>query len=149
MTPLDFWTSAWRNTASLMKVGVKAQEMANASAFVFAIRSRAIEEAVRDPLNADYGELSRMVPEKLQAFSQAGSDAFSDLFAWQAEAYAVWQQAVGMMMGGKLPTLSQFERLSARSMRMATSASIASSKELAPIHKTATANARRLQGASG
>jgi hypothetical protein len=145
MTPLDFWTNAWRNTASLMQAAVKAQEMVNASAVVVAIRSRAIEEAVRNPLKADYGELSRMVPEKLQAFSQAGSDAFGDLFVWQTEAYGIWQQATGMMMAGKVPTLSQLERLSARSMRMARSAASAGDKALAPIHKTATANATRLQ----
>jgi hypothetical protein len=144
MGPFDFWTGAWRNATSLTQAGLKFTEMASASKTVIECRSRTICSAMADPMTADYGELGRMVPEKMLAISQAGMAVLEDMRAWQVDAWAQWQQVTGLAMAGGLPSLAQMEEASSRSMRMANRLASAGGKALAPIHETAIANARRL-----
>jgi hypothetical protein len=144
MTPFDFWAAAWRNTISLSQTGARYAETAKASQTVIDSRTATMRSAMANPIAADYGELARMAPEKMFAFSQAGMAAFGDVLRWQMEAWAQWQQMAGIMMSGRIPTIGQFEGMASRSMRMATRSASAGRKALAPIHKTATGNARRL-----
>src|SRR3954469_4985568 len=62
-------TSATQSAASLTRAG----ELAVAAATVIGRRSWLGLEGAADPVNADYAELARLGPEKVEAFSLAGA----------------------------------------------------------------------------
>lgn len=145
MNPFELWTGMLRDGAAITRTGFQLAETMQASHAVIDQRSRTIASACRDPLSADYAELGRMVPEKVAAFSQAGAAALDDFHAIQNETLAHWQQLMSIGLRGRLPTGAEMAAMTARSARVATRGAAAAGKALAPIHRTATANARRLQ----
>lgn len=146
-TPFDFWAGMWRSGVALADTGIKFAETIHASSAVVDSRSRTMAAASRDPLNGDYVELGRMVPEKVEAFAQAGMSAMSDLQAIQAQALANWQQLIGITLSGRMASAAQLGELATRSSRMFERAAGAGGKALAPVHRSATDNARRLSRA--
>jgi hypothetical protein len=151
LTPFDLWAGWMRNSAAMMQTGFRFAEMAQASGAVIDSRLKTISKTMASgmtsgdiPSVADQRELARMVPEKIEAFSLAGMAAFGDMVAMQAEAIAAWQQMLGMAMSHRPPTLAEIETLTRRGNRMTDRAVAASGKALAPIHRQATGNARRL-----
>ena len=146
-SPFDFWAGMWRSGVAMAETSVKFAETIQASGAVVDSRSRTIAAASRDPLNGDYVELGKMVPEKLEAFSAAGIAAMADFQAIQAHAYANWEQLVGIAMSGRLASVAQLGELATRSSRMIERAAAAGGKVLAPVHLSATSNARRLSRA--
>ena len=143
-TPYDFWAGMWRSGVAMAETGVKFAETMHASRAVVDSRSRTMAAASRDPLNGDYVELGRMVPEKVEAFAAAGMSAMADLQMIQAQALANWQQMIGIAMSGRMASAAQIGELTTRSSRMIERASSAGGKALAPVHLSATNNARRL-----
>jgi hypothetical protein len=143
----DVWTSWWRNGAEMARTGMRFAEMVQAAGTVIDSRSRTMLAASQDPVNADHGELARMVPEKMQAFSQAGAVAFGDMCALQVDAFATWQQMWGIALSGRPASVAQIENLMQRSSKMADRMVGASGRALEPVHRRATANARRLRRA--
>jgi hypothetical protein len=144
-TPLDLWSDMWTNSLRLAQAGWKTGEMMQASADVIGSRCQSMAEASRNPVTGDYAELGRMVPEKLDAFSRAGWAALRNLETMNAAAIANMAQASRIAAAGRFPTAAEMQRLSSRSSRMVACASAAAGKTLAPVHKRATGNARRLK----
>ena len=144
MTPFDYWTGLWRAGQAIAESGIRLAETAEASRAVVASRSGTILSASRDPLNGDYAELSRMVPEKVAAFSEAGASAFDDLRRVQAQSIANWQMMMGIALKGRMATMAEMTTLTTRSAEIVERSAKAGGKALAPIHRSATGNARRL-----
>ena len=144
-TPFDLWSDMWINGMRLAQAGWKTGEMMHASADVIGSRCQSIAEASRNPLAGDYADLGRMVPEKLDAFSRSGWAALRNLETMNAAAAANMAQVSRIAAAGRLPTPVEAQRIATRSSRMIACASAAAGKTLAPVHKRATSNARRLK----
>lgn len=144
-SPLRPWFDLWSAGADMAQYWLRVGETAAAAAEVIESRSHSIAAACRDPLTGDYQELGRMVPEKIDAFWQGGAAAWGDLAALQQVALAQWQQLAGLAVSGSLPSPEAAATLAARPALMARHAAAAAGKSLAPTHRRATANARRLR----
>jgi hypothetical protein len=144
LTPFDFWTGMWRTGQAMANAGMKMAEVTDASRTVIESRSLAMLAASRDPLNGDYAELNRMVPEKVAAFARAGASAFDDLQAVQAQAIANWQMMVGIALKGRAATPAEIGIMTSRTATMIERSATAAGRALAPVHRSATGNARRL-----
>jgi hypothetical protein len=122
--------------------------MLGASQGVIAARTEIMAAAVASPLTADYRELARMAPEKIEAFSQAGSAA-SGVFIDQGAAWTRYGLDVMLLMlRGRAPTASEAAGLFGRWTDLMIGSAEASARlvsvTLAPLQKQVRANARRL-----
>jgi hypothetical protein len=151
MDPFRFYARLYSAAADMARSGQRAAETLAASGDVVAKRSVMMKAAASAPLAADYAELNRMVPEKVEAFAQAGSAMVSGWGALQSTVAAHMQQLGAMALRGRPPTVAELIALSSRNMEFAVSLtehfSAAGGKGLRPIHARATANARRLKRA--
>lgn len=131
---------AWTNAGlDAMRGWLALQETLLASQAVIARRSELIADAASNPAEADFAELGRMVWEKGPAFALAGMAWAKD---WQALQTAWAGQMLDMVRvatGGAPST-----RGTARLNRAAARAMGAGGRAIAPLHRAATANARRL-----
>lgn len=125
-----------KSTLSLWWMGV---ETVTASWAVIAARTPVIDRAMRDPANADTAELSRMVGEKLDAFSKAAVDVQS--LGWTLYT-DMWKQMLDLGQ----PTLSSQGRMVSRSQRMTRNVMTAGHRAIRPVHRAVTANQKRLSG---
>jgi hypothetical protein len=139
-----FSNDPWKLAASMWKNALALQETASASGAVIRHRRATIDAAIRNPAGADLAELGRMVPEKLAAFSDAGGSLLRDCLALQSDCLAQMQDLSLLALAGRVPSAAAMERVSRRGARIMTRATAAGGRALAPIHKTATANDRRL-----
>lgn len=149
MTGVRLWGDMMKSGIGAAETGARFAEMVTASADVVESRSRSIADACRDPFGGDYRELGRMVPEKIDAFAKAGRIAVAEVAALQSAAFANWQHLTSLALSGRTPTPTDLTRLATRSTRMATRAADAAGKTMAPIHRAATGNARRLKRKAG
>jgi len=133
----------WREWQRMIRAGTMWSETLNAAHAVVGHRSRTIKSALHDPLGADHAELGRMVSEKSSAFGAAGTSLVRDVLDLQAD-LAAQAAALGQMMFGQLPTPRAAQEMVLRSQRLGTAALASSIRALTPVHKAATANARRL-----
>jgi hypothetical protein len=153
--------NATLGTASL----VKASELAVAAATVIGRRSVLGVTGAADPLNADYAELARLAPEKIDAFSRSGAAVAKQFWAMQRELGTLWvQQAeAGWRLAlsfWQLPlphhaaqiqadfVASTVDRAATSADRIADRATRLHDHAMAPIHRRATQNARRLSRAA-
>jgi hypothetical protein len=132
----------------LAEVSVKTGEMAAAAGTVIGRRVALMAAAAQDPLAGDYVELGRMVPEKVQAFTEAGAALFDEWWALQRDV-GEYMMFVGRALVSFRPPLpgemlELAERTSVHGARLAASAVAAAGVAIAPLHRHATANARRL-----
>ncbi|MEA1072345.1 hypothetical protein [Sphingomonas sp. LY160] len=134
----------WIEWQRLMRAGTMMSETFLASQEVVKHRTKSIENAMSDPLNADHVELGLMVSEKGMAFGTAGASLARDWMAMQSDmsAQAV---AIGQMMMGQVPTPRAAQEMVARGQRLGSAALASSNRAMRPIHAAATANARRLK----
>ncbi|NIJ34051.1 hypothetical protein [Sphingomonas oligoaromativorans] len=147
--PFSTWNRLLVAGASVTRTNMRAVETLTAANAVVAARGKIIEAAVRSPLTGDHAELGRMVPEKVDAFSRAGS---ATVTAWW-EAQSAWarhmQHLGGMAMRGRPPTPAELADLGSRAATLTLesieAAARLGSTALAPVHRKATANARRLK----
>jgi hypothetical protein len=139
-TPFDFWLTA-------LRTGEKMQATFGASKEVIDSRLNTMADAARNPLSADYGELARMVPEKVDAFSKAGASVMADTFALQSAALANWNALVAMAW--RPASFGDWIEIADRSARMAKRAAGSGSKALVPVHRAASGNAKRLRSKAG
>ena len=144
MTPFDFWAGMWRTGTSLAQTGFTMAETLNASQQVIDSRSQMMAAASRSPFTGDYAELGRMIPEKIDAFSRGASAAMAEWHAVQSDLFANWQTMARAGFAGRLPSARDVEAMTARSARIMEHLSSAGAKALAPVHRAATANAKRL-----
>jgi hypothetical protein len=133
---------------ALADVSLKASEMTAAAGTVIGARGALMAAAAQDPLSADYAELGRMIPEKMEAFSAAGAALVEEAWALQRDIGDYLLYIGRAMTSGRPPLPSELaelmERSSAHGVRLAASAIGAASVALSSVHKSATANARRL-----
>lgn len=146
--PFNYWGRIVSSWQAIGVTGRRMAETATASRDVIASRSATIGEAVASPATADHAELMRMVPEKVAAFSQAGEAMMREAMAMQID-YLRQAQLIGaMMMRGRPPSAAALIDLTNQSASYALRTLEAGSRlggaAVKPIHRTATANARRL-----
>lgn len=133
----------WVEWQRMIRAGRLMSETLNASQQVVEHRHKTIEDALSDPFHADHAELGRMVSEKSAAFGAAGASLAKDFFTMQAD----WQaqaQAIGQIMMGRMPGPRATGAMIARSQRIGSAALASSIRAITPVHRTATANAKRL-----
>jgi hypothetical protein len=143
-------------------LGMKTMQMSAAAAQVIAIRTTRMAIAGMNPTATDRRENSRMVTEKVDAFSRAGhalATGAAPLVAGMAgqamrTGWDLFNAATGLAASRSLPqTMLQQRKLADTLMRYAPvlhhhAASAATArlahKALAPVHRKATANHKRL-----
>ena len=136
INPWSEWQKIWR-------AGTMLSETLAASHTVMGHRQKAIEEAVSDPLGADHAELGRMVTEKSAAFGAAGVSLANDWWAMQSDISAQ-MMAIGNIMAGRAPGPRATQAMIARGQRIGSAALSSSIRAMAPVHRTASNNAKRL-----
>ena len=144
----DAWSRMLTAGCSMTQTGLRMVETMGAANEVVAARSAVIGSAIRSPLTGDHRELGRIVPEKVDAFSRVGS---ASVAAWWA-AQSVWageMQHLGTMaMRGRAPTASELaafgDRMAKVGLEAVEAAARLGSTTVGPVHRKATANARRL-----
>lgn len=136
-------TDMWSEWQRLWRAGTMLSETMAASQAVVEHRSRTIEDAMSDPMRADYVEIGRMVSEKATAFAAAGASLSRDWLAMQRDLGAQVSDVSAMMLG-KMPSASKAQAMMTRSQRLGSAALASSVRAMTPTHKAATANQRRL-----
>jgi len=136
-------TDPWREWQRMMRAGTMWSETLRAAGTVVGHRSKTIEAALSDPFAADHAELGRMVSEKGAAFGAAGASLTQDWLAMQADMSAQ-TAALGQMMMGQVPNMTAAQAMVSRGQRLGASALASSIRAMTPVHRTATANAKRL-----
>ena len=134
----------WIEWQRMVRAGTMLSETLNATHSVVGHRSKTIETAMSDPLGADYVELGRMVSEKSAAFGEAGASLSRDWFAMQRDWNAQVSELSAMMMG-KVPGPRAAQAMIKRSQRLGSAALASGVRAMTPIHRTATANEKRLR----
>jgi len=149
------------HVAGIANLARQHSEMAQASGEV--ITARLGLAASPNVMTAEgQAEMARMVPEKALAFAHAGSEILAHLNAMLLRAGSDWlretrfaAQASGAMLTASSPAAAlqvQQAYLAEMSVRMTdagntllAATTALQSAALAPVHRTATANARRLR----
>lgn len=145
LNPFTTWlrlSDAWLD---MSRTGLRAVETMAASQEVVRDRTDIIDTAMRNPMRGDYAELSRMVPEKVDAFSKSGTAVATELWSMQTAFLAEMQHLWGMALRGRAPSLTEIDRSASFAVRTVERTAQLGGVGLAPIHKQATANARRLK----
>lgn len=145
------WSRLLAAGTSMTRTGMQLVETIGAANTVLAVRLPLIQTALCSPLTGDHAEMARMVPEKVEAFSRAGSVMVAAW--WQAQ--SAWighmQHLGGVAARGHVPTGAEMADIGARSaaltLDMVEATARAGAASLAPIHRKAAANARRLKRA--
>lgn len=133
----------WIEWQKTFRAATMLGETVSATQRVMEHRSRTIEQAMSNPLGADLVELGRMVTEKSAAFGAAGASLSRDWLAMQRDLSAQFSDLSAMMMG-KMPGPGKAQAMLARGERLGSAALTSSVRAMRPIHRTATANDRRL-----
>lgn len=133
----------WLEWQRMVRAGTMWGETISAAHAVVGHRSKTIETAMNNPFGADHAELGRMMSEKGTAFGAAGASLARDWFAMQADLGAQ-TSAIGKIMFGQLPTPRAAQAMITRSQRLASATLASSIRAMTPVHRTATANAKRL-----
>lgn len=147
--PFEAWSRMASAGLDMQTTWLRGVETLRASNDVIGARTALIRAATVSPLSGDYTELSRMVPEKVEAFSRSAQVVARDLMAMHS-AWAAQMQRISMMMfAGRMPNLSEVTSLANQGADYAVGAVIASTRlgkgAMAPVYRTATGNARRLR----
>ncbi len=148
LDPFTAWSRIMAASFAMMHTGMRASQTLSASRDVIDKRSALIGSAIANPLTADHAELGRMLPEKVAAFSAAGTAFWSGWLAWNTALMAEAEHMRVMASRGRAPTPSEWMALAARSaafgVKSAESGARIGSATIAPVHAKAVSNARRL-----
>ena len=147
--PFSAWSRMVSAGLDMQSTWLRSLETLQASHDVVGARTEKIRAAAASPLTGDYAELSRMVPEKLDAFGRSAQIIGRSVLSMHA-AWILQMERVGMMMFlGRAPTLTEATTLADQTANYTMGAMTAGAKlgegALAPVHRTATGNARRLE----
>lgn len=149
LDPFTYWSRVMRSWQMLGDTGEKLVKTASASRDVVAARTEIMQSAMLSPITADYGELARMVPEKVAAFSEAGNVISTAWWKAQTDGIGKAMRFSAASMTGRLTTpmdVAQFwADASLDTLRAMESGSRLGRDALAPVHRAATSNARRLK----
>jgi hypothetical protein len=120
-------------------------ELVVASATVIAERVGMMAEVARDPVGADYAEFDRMISEKIVAFAASGAVLSDAWWRSQRKLGELLFDLGSAMMSRRPPSgVELFERTSRHNAAAAESTVRAAGLALAPLRRSARANARRL-----
>lgn len=142
--PFDVWSRMAAAGFAMQQTALRVTETLVASNHVIEARLGVIDTAIRDPLNADHGELLEMGTEKVAAFSSSARAVSKGWWSMQSMMLAQAQDMAAMVTRGRPPTPKEIGRLTNRAVAMVETASRTDQKSLKPVHGRATANARRL-----
>ena len=150
INPFAIWSRLFNAGLEMERNWRKLAEMLVASASVITVRSGTLRDAAQAPMTADYPEILRMVTEKMTGFTKSGLAVVGMQVQMQTALWKqLWRMAALVSKGGVL-TPAGLSRLVAMTNASALDALGASAgmgtAALAPLHKTVTANARRLTG---
>lgn len=145
LTPLDMGLAFSRAGAEMMTGWLRLGETMSASHRVVERRGALLGDMARDPFAGDYAELGRMVPEKLSAVAAAGTSWIEDCAEVQRQLAAQVSDATRFVASGGAHPVAFFSRSADRSSRAAATTMRAGARALAPVHRAATGNARRLK----
>lgn len=154
-SPSDLLASAGRNSSQTSELAMAATEVVMRRMALGGI-------AMVNPATADHAEFAMMVPEKTKAFADAGAALATQsarlgeaMARYMVEESAILARTAGSVMAGGHPggmLLAQAQAAMAWAGRMAAQTNAvcllaleAQGATLAPIHRTATANATRLR----
>lgn len=149
INPFAMWARMMDAALELSRTGQQASETFAASHAVIDARSALIRGAMAEPLTADYAELARMVPEKVEAFSQSGSAVVTEWWAMQADMMTQAQKLAALSLKGRALTAAEMNALATRNIahgaRLVERSVALSAGAVKPVHARATSNARRLK----
>lgn len=134
----------WNDLQRMMRAATMVGETLDASRSVIGYRQERLNAAASDPLAADYPELTRMLSEKAEAFGAAGAELAGSWWAMQRDMSAQWADFSSIMLG-QWPGPRKVRAMASRGERLGRAALSSSVRAMEPIHRTATANARRLK----
>lgn len=134
--------------ASMRTTSVRAAETFRGANKVVAARGAIICEAMQSPWTADHAELGRIIPEKIDTLSRAGSAAATIWWDSQTTWMKHFQHLGTMAMRGRLPTPVEIGDLGERSATLMLQSIEATARigaaSLAPVHRQVATNVRRL-----
>ena len=146
--PFTAWSRMVRAGLDMQSTWLRGVETLQASQTVITARTDKMRDAIASPMQGDFDEFSRMVPEKIDAFSR------STLFVTRTamanhRAWMIYLRRVGALMtSGRLPTVGESAVFAEQTVEYALNAVAAGAHlghgALRPVHCIATANARRL-----
>jgi hypothetical protein len=149
--PFNAWFRMVSAGLDMQSTWLRSAETMRASGDVIGVRTEMMRAATVAPLTGDYAELSRMVPEKVAAFSRSAEVVARGTIAMHS-AWVGQMQRVGMIkFAGRVPSASEVSAIASQSANYAVGVMTAGARmgkgALAPVHRTATGNARRLKRA--
>lgn len=134
--------------ASMRTTSVRAAETFGGANEVVAARGAIIGKAMQSPWTADHAELGRMIPEKIDTLSRAGSAAATIWWESQTAWMKHFHHLGTMAMRGRLPTPAEIADLGERSSTLMLQSIEATARlgaaSLAPVHRQVATNVRRL-----
>lgn len=149
--PFRAWSRMVSAGLDMQSTWLRSAETLQASGDVIGARTEMMRAATAAPLSGNYAELSRMVPEKVAAFGRSAEVVARDTMAMQSAWIGQMQRLGMMMLAGRMPSAGELATLANQSANYAISAMTAGARmgkgALAPVHRTATGNARRLKRA--
>jgi len=151
MDPFTAWSRMMAAGFVMQKAWLEGMETLHASHQVIAARAGKIHDAIASPGDADHAELARMVPEKVEAFGLSAGAIARNAVAMHSAWSDQMRRLATMMMAGRMPTLHEASTFATRTTAYGLGAMGAGARmgkgAIAPIHRTATGNARRLERA--
>jgi hypothetical protein len=145
---IEAWGELMKASLGLVETSMKSNEMLLASRSVITSRTGTMAAAAVNPWRGDYAELARMIPEKVSAFSDATTAVMSHWSAMVEQLNRHINHVQMTFAGYRIVPLSEVAALTTAAAILGASLMSQSltigGVALAPIHKTATANARRL-----
>lgn len=145
MKTADKHAKSGEGTVDLGAFSARLGEILAGSALVIDHRSRAILTASQNPLEGDYRELGRMIPEKLDACTRATVAGIAAFCRFQAETWMVGRQAMTLMARGRPLGPAEFASLVLQCNNLGAFVMSSTHEMLKPIHRRVTFNARRLR----
>lgn len=147
--PFGQWNRYLAAGNSMRLTGERAAETVEGASRVVTARTAIIGDAAAAPWSADYGEIVRMLPEKIEAFARAGLAVAK---VWGGH-HALWTKHVhhlgAMTMRGRPPTMAEVADLGERTalllLRSVEANAKLGSAGLAPVRTQVRANVRRLE----
>lgn len=148
LDPLTYWSRMMGVSLDMAQTAIRAGQTVSASGKVIDKRTGMMRAAMTDPLHTNHAELGRMVPEKIAAFSSAGTALVDGWLTWNRAVMAETQKVAAMAMRGRAPMPIEWMALASRSNAFALKASErgarVSAATLKPVHAKAVSNATRL-----
>ncbi len=136
----SLWIWPWE----LVRANLALAETMIAAPGVVAARLPTIGEAIANPWTADHRELNLMVTEKVDAFGLSHASVTSAARKLKAVSEANARD-LGRLSGGMPLWPADWIRIAERNLDLVATLASLPGRAVAPIHRTATANARRLR----